>query len=439
MKILQVNHGYPMRYNAGSEVYTQTLTHGLAARGHELAVFARFEDAHLPEYATIQERDGELPVHLANTVRSQHRFQADELDRCFAELLARHQPEVVHFHHLNHLSLGLPAVASEAGAAVVYTVHDFWLACPRGQLLQWGLGAEPWQLCPGQDDRRCATVCYARCHSGMADFAELDALYWTGWVNARMRRVEEILPHIDAFVCPSHTVQDALVARFPTIAGRVLFRDYGFPPLNTERRERSGPFTFGYIGTHIAQKGLDQLIRAFLQVEGDARLRIWGRPRAQSTPALEELAQAARARIDFEGEYKNGEVGERVLSQVDAIVVPSIWLENSPLVIHEAQQARLCVVTANAGGMAELVEHESNGLRFEHRDEHDLARQLQRLVDEPGLAERLGDRGYLRSTDGTVPSAADDARFMERLYTRLRAPRSTFQSPASPARGEVHR
>lgn len=38
MKILKVIHGYPMRYNAGSEVYSQTLCHGLAAR-HEVHVF----------------------------------------------------------------------------------------------------------------------------------------------------------------------------------------------------------------------------------------------------------------------------------------------------------------------------------------------------------------------------------------------------------------
>jgi hypothetical protein len=40
MKILKVIHGYPMRYNAGSEVYSQTLCHGLAER-HEVHVFTR--------------------------------------------------------------------------------------------------------------------------------------------------------------------------------------------------------------------------------------------------------------------------------------------------------------------------------------------------------------------------------------------------------------
>jgi predicted dithiol-disulfide oxidoreductase (DUF899 family) len=43
MRILQVIHGYPMRFNAGSEVYTQALAQGLADR-HTVRVFTRHED-----------------------------------------------------------------------------------------------------------------------------------------------------------------------------------------------------------------------------------------------------------------------------------------------------------------------------------------------------------------------------------------------------------
>ena len=43
-------HGYPMRYNAGSEVYTQGLAQALSER-HEVHVFTRQENAFLPEYA----------------------------------------------------------------------------------------------------------------------------------------------------------------------------------------------------------------------------------------------------------------------------------------------------------------------------------------------------------------------------------------------------
>ena len=50
MKVLQVIHGYPMRYNAGSEVYTQGLAQALAER-HEVHVFTRQENGFLREYA----------------------------------------------------------------------------------------------------------------------------------------------------------------------------------------------------------------------------------------------------------------------------------------------------------------------------------------------------------------------------------------------------
>jgi hypothetical protein len=72
MKILKVIHGYPMRYNAGSEVYSQTLCHGLAER-HEVHVFTREEDAFAPDFRLRTEHDADDPritVHVVNNPRS---------------------------------------------------------------------------------------------------------------------------------------------------------------------------------------------------------------------------------------------------------------------------------------------------------------------------------------------------------------------------------
>ena len=40
-RILLVNHGYPPTYNAGSEIYTQTLANALHAAGHAVALSTR--------------------------------------------------------------------------------------------------------------------------------------------------------------------------------------------------------------------------------------------------------------------------------------------------------------------------------------------------------------------------------------------------------------
>jgi MoaA/NifB/PqqE/SkfB family radical SAM enzyme len=119
------------------------------------------------------------------------------------------------------------------------------------------------------------------------------------------------------------------------------------------------------------------------------------------------------------GEYRNENIVAEVFDRVDGIVVPSIWEENSPLVIHEAQHARVPIVTADVGGMAEYVQHEVNGLLFRHRDSCSMSEQMQRLLDAPGLARELGARGYPRSATGDVPSIEAHVRSIEAIYSTL--------------------
>ena len=140
---------------------------------------------------------------------------------------------------------------------------------------------------------------------------------------------------------------------------------------------------------------------------------------------VEALADDAGTRVEWMTEYRNQDIVPDVFNHCDAIVVPSIWAENSPLVIHEALQAGVPVITADYGGMAEYVGHEQNGLLFNHRDPSSLAQQMQRLVDAPEWAAQLGRRGYLQSDDGNVPVMAEHALEIERIYTDLLSRRGT--------------
>ena len=153
MKALLVIHGYPRRYNAGSEVYTQNLAHALYDAGWEIEVFAREEDPFLPDYHMRTEQDHlypNIPVHLVNHARSNIRFQNISIDHVFQRVVESVTPDIVHFGHLNHLSMGLPLVAKSNGIPTVFTLHDYLFMCPRGQFLQWGLTHnKPWELCDG--------------------------------------------------------------------------------------------------------------------------------------------------------------------------------------------------------------------------------------------------------------------------------------------------
>jgi glycosyltransferase involved in cell wall biosynthesis len=95
---------------------------------------------------------------------------------------------------------------------------------------------------------------------------------------------------------------------------------------------------------------------------------------------------------------------------LDVLVVPSLWPENSPLVIHEAFLHGVAVVGSRMGGIPELVEDGFNGFTCEPSAPLALAAILQRFVDDPSLAVRMAARAP------AVKSIAADATEWENRY-----------------------
>jgi len=94
-------------------------------------------------------------------------------------------------------------------------------------------------------------------------------------------------------------------------------------------------------------------------------------------------------------------------------------MENSPLVIHEAQQCKIPVITANAGGMKEFVEDKVNGLLFQHRDTKSLKEQMEFAINNPFTMKDLGKRGYLYSDTGNIPSIENHTNEILLIYKDL--------------------
>jgi glycosyltransferase involved in cell wall biosynthesis/MoaA/NifB/PqqE/SkfB family radical SAM enzyme len=350
------------------------------------------------------------------------------------------RPDIVHIGHLNHLSTSIVQEAARRGLPIVFTLHDYWLMCPRGQLMQMHSAPheELWAACEGQQDARCASRCYSRYLSGDPTKEMQDLAVWERWVGERMAHVRSQVELVDQFISPSRYLAKRVQEALSIPPTRLVTLPYGFDlsRLAGRRRTPGEPFTFGYIGTHIPAKGVHLLIEAFGKVEGTSRLRVWGRDRGQNSAALRELVrslpEAHQRRVEWLPEYKNQEIVPSVFDQLDAIVVPSIWVENSPLVIHEALQAGVPVVTADAGGMAELVQHEQNGLLFRFRDPDDLAAQLRRLSEDPQLAARLGARRYLGRESGDIPSIQEHVTALEERYAALIRRRDTARVQTTP-------
>ena len=99
---------------------------------------------------------------------------------------------------------------------------------------------------------------------------------------------------------------------------------------------------------------------------------------------LDETAGSVR----FTGPYEQADL-PAVLSAVDWLIVPSIWWETGPLVIHEALMHRRPVICSNIGSMAERIQDGVNGLHFGVGDADSLADTIRRAVNSPELWHKL--------------------------------------------------
>ncbi|MBK8397508.1 MAG: glycosyltransferase [Leptospiraceae bacterium] len=422
MKILKVIHGYPPIFNAGSEVYSEMLCNELR-KENEVIVFTREENPYLPEFhlrKEISERGVE--IFFINIPRGKDGFRHPKMDSVFKNFIFAAKPDIAHIGHLNHLSTGIIDVLNEEQIPILYTLHDFWLLCPRGQFLQTNFGeSEYYQVCDGQEDRKCATHCYNSYFTGISDTMEIEISNWTKWINSRMTEINRICEKIDLFLAPSRYLLQRYVNYSPIPKEKIKFIDYGFHLDRLQRVEdnRNTIFTFGYIGTHIPAKGVNLLIDAFKETSVKANLKIWGRENGQNTSSLKKKAESSKNKIEFMGEYQNEKISLEVFNCIDCLVVPSIWMENSPLVIHEAQQVRIPVITADQGGMKEFVEDGINGLLFKHRNLESLRDKMEYAATHPIQMKELAKRGYLYSTTGDIPSIEEHTKEIVKIYQSL--------------------
>lgn len=430
MHILKVIHGYPPFYNAGSEVYSQSICNELSKK-HRVSVFTREENLYAPCFSIRKNKINEnLTLYIVNNPQGKDGYRHQQMDEVFTELVKELKPDIANIGHVNHLSTGLVDELNKLKIPIIYTLHDFWLMCPRGQFLTRSIGKDHnFKVCDKQENSKCATQCYEVYFSGVQQDRQKDIDIWTDWVSRRMNETKSFIDKVDLFIAPANYLRDRFINEFGIPENKIIYLDYGFPTeyLSPPKKSKEKTnFTFGYIGTHIPSKGVNLLIEAFKKIESVATLKIFGRDNGQSTKALRLMAETSKNKIEFMGEYKNEDLVKDVFANVDCIVVPSIWGENSPLVIHEAQACKVPVITADFGGMKEYVHHQINGLLFEHRNVKSLEEQLRFAVENPKKMEQLGKKGYLYSEDGSVPDIVEHCQILESIFNQFMSKKNKF-------------
>ncbi|MCX7680015.1 MAG: glycosyltransferase, partial [Spirochaetes bacterium] len=123
-------------------------------------------------------------------------------------------------------------------------------------------------------------------------------------------------------------------------------------------------------------KGIENLLRAFVDLEDNFALCIAGKGAAEYEEYLQQ--KYSHGKITWLG-YINQ---EDFFSRIDVLVVPSIWYENLPTVIIEACNHGIPVIASNIGGIPELVKDGVNGFLCEYNNIEDLKKKMVHISGE---------------------------------------------------------
>ena len=393
-KVLYVLHNHPSMFPGGAEMYALELFEALRDSPEVQPLLVaradrrKAEESGLYAGATFKTVDGDPHQYfmftafedfdpVLGTSRSKAVYTRD-----FAEFLAAQQPDVVHFQHTHLIGYDLVTVTRRVlpHAPIVYTLHEYLPLCLReGQMIRTERKGNA--LCTRATPRRC-NECYPDT-SAQQFFV-------------RERFIKSHLAHVDMFLAPSHFLRGRYI-EWGIPAERIKFEELGRRPTisipdSTDRRPRN---RLGFFGQLTPFKGAETLLEAMqllAERQAAAHLSLHGAyvPYFAETYGLRflELVSASKGNVTYAGAYDHDDL-PRLMHDIDWVVVPSRWWENSPLVVQEAFTHGRPVICSGIGGLAEKVADEVNGLHFKVGDAFSLAAVIERAVTEPGLWDRL--------------------------------------------------
>ena len=353
---LHLAHGSPaLGDRGGTELYADALVRA-QSETHSVQLL-------------VPDRGGPAGLRRVNAhtwavgVKTPTRFRDTWSQPEVASAVAQLNPELVHAHHFAHL--GMDALAG-VDCPLVLTLHDYHLLCVRGQLMDRRV-----QACTGPALEKCG-ACLAEhlaLRPGLGALGRLSrrlgvhtlakglvarAGATQGGLSelaARMEAGEQILARAHVCLSPSRDLAARVMQLSPAEAIEVLDLPL-VAPLRPAPDPGQGALRVLYLGALIPSKGVHLLIQA-ADALPEIELMVWGP--APVYDADPEYGQ--RCIRDLGARYGgvfDAAQRQEILDRSDLLVVPSIWEENSPLVVREALAAGLRVVASDTGGIAEI-------------------------------------------------------------------------------------
>jgi len=391
MKIAFISSLYPPEIMGGAEIVVEKTAKELIKRGHQIVVITSSEKFGTEIHNNIKIYRLPLNIYFLQDFPSQNIIKRtiwqliDLLNikayKKIKRILEKEAPDIVHIHNYKGLSTLSFKAVKDLNMPLAFTAHDYSPICIRSNLLN-GKG----EIC---ENPRIPCKIYNKIQKFL------------------------IQDKPDIVTAPSGFVMKQLEnAGLFSDARKIVLHN----PVETETQpvEKSyDTLDILFVGSLSGHKGPDILIRAFRELENDnLRLHILGKG-----PDEDELRKLAEGddRIIFHG-FLSGDELMDMYQRGNMTVLPSIWYDNSPMVIYESLMNSTPVIASRIGGIPELVRDGYNGFLFEPGSVVELSRILKKISEDPSILKGLERNAYESSQKYSIE---DHVKRLEEIYRGL--------------------
>jgi glycosyltransferase involved in cell wall biosynthesis len=273
----------------------------------------------------------------------------EQLTEIMEDILAKDLFDIIHCCHLMRIG-EIVRGAQKREIPVILTLTDFWLMCPRGiAITQGGV------LCEGSNDGlRCKRECYG-------------GEFWKDIILERFRQTGVVFDYAVGVVSATHFLKIMFENKGYSHNMHIIRfgKDYKHIRKKVKTYNKDSEITIGYLSSLNPHKGAHLLLEAFMQVNPkNIKLKIYGdtSPVPDYFTILKNISKG-NPNIEFCGKYDYEEMSG-ILEKVDIIAVPSLWWENSPLVLLRSLAHNVPAIVSDLGGLTEIIKDGHNGFTF---------------------------------------------------------------------------
>jgi glycosyltransferase involved in cell wall biosynthesis len=389
MKILMLHGNYSD--TGGSEVVINNQITGLRERGHEVLLFC-FGNKKIEEKNLIVIKEPK-----SNLIRYIYQFLINP--KGYVKLrntIKSFKPDIIHLHNIDKhiLTFLLPVKKNKT----IRSIHDFGIVCPYF----WGIYKDDQKVCEQGIGLKC--IKHKCLHPLRYPF------YYYLFKMKHYFQKKRVNGYITATELLKNFMQDQ---GFKNI--------FVFPYFTTKNNyilENTMGKQILFVGRLEENKGCESLIRAFSLIHKnipDAMLTIVG-------SGLQEIKLKSLSRslnlaenINFAGSVPNIEIAKYYLNS-SVVVVPSICMDNSPIVIYEALSFGKPVVATNRGGNPELIKDGYNGFVVDANNSDELAVAVVNLLNDKKLYDTIAGNAIVSSAQFDIDKYIDN---LEMIYSKL--------------------